>query len=109
MLSLSLPFYFQLSNHIPVKCVPVELGGNLSTDHKAWLLKCQASMTNRDPSTVCEPAPPPNLHSGLSRVDSGDDNPSMVPFGDQDPSSSVEQVGRKEERFTLTSLGAVGF
>lgn len=87
------PLFLQLINHIPVKCMPVELGGDLYTDHKAWLLKCQDSMTNRDPSTVCEPAPPPTLHSGLDRVESGENNPNMVPFGDQDPSSSVEQVG----------------
>ncbi|XP_050721282.1 tyrosine-protein phosphatase non-receptor type 9-like isoform X5 [Eriocheir sinensis] len=86
--TVSLP---ELINHIPVKCMPVELGGDLYTDHKAWLLKCQVSMTNRDPSTVCEPAPPPTLHSGLDRVESGENNPNMVPFGDQDPSSSVEQ------------------
>ncbi|MPC27639.1 Tyrosine-protein phosphatase non-receptor type 9 [Portunus trituberculatus] len=92
--TVSLP---ELSNHIPVKCMPVELGGNLTTDHKAWLKKCQTSMTNRDPSTVCEPAPPPTLHSGLNRVESSDDNPSMVPFGDQDPSSSVEQCDFSED------------
>lgn len=74
----------QLVNHIPVKCLPVELGGDLTFDHQAWLVQCLASMTNRDPSTVCEPSPP------LTHFPDTDNHNTMIP--EDEPNSCVEQV-----------------
>lgn len=37
----------QLSLHVPYQALPRELGGNLSLNHKAWLLHCLKSMANR--------------------------------------------------------------
>ncbi|XP_069936492.1 tyrosine-protein phosphatase non-receptor type 9 isoform X1 [Cherax quadricarinatus] len=88
--TVSLP---ELVNHIPGKCLPRDLGGDLSVDHNAWLLRCQASMTNRDPSGVCEPVPPLTFQSGHnSTADSDNNSTTMVPTGDHDPTSSVEQL-----------------
>lgn len=48
----------QLSLHVPYNALPRELGGNLSLNHKAWLLHCLKSMANRYSASSGE-APPP--------------------------------------------------
>lgn len=37
-----------LSSHVPLKSLPVHLGGLLQIDHSTWLLHCHRSMTNRE-------------------------------------------------------------
>ncbi|KAK3865554.1 hypothetical protein Pcinc_028848 [Petrolisthes cinctipes] len=79
--TVSLP---ELVNHIPGKCLPLELGGDLTFDHQAWLVQCLASMTNRDPSTVCEPSPP------LTHFPDTDNHNTMIP--EDEPNSCAEQL-----------------
>ncbi|XP_020715139.1 tyrosine-protein phosphatase non-receptor type 9 isoform X2 [Ceratitis capitata] len=37
-----------LGLHVPLKALPVHLGGALEIDHATWLLQCRKSMTNRE-------------------------------------------------------------
>uniref|UniRef100_A0A034VN05 Tyrosine-protein phosphatase non-receptor type 9 n=1 Tax=Bactrocera dorsalis TaxID=27457 RepID=A0A034VN05_BACDO len=37
-----------LGLHVPLKALPLHLGGGLEIDHATWLLQCRKSMTNRE-------------------------------------------------------------
>ncbi|XP_014085935.1 tyrosine-protein phosphatase non-receptor type 9 [Bactrocera oleae] len=37
-----------LGLHVPLKALPLHLGGALEIDHATWLLQCRKSMTNRE-------------------------------------------------------------
>ncbi|CAN8004975.1 unnamed protein product, partial [Ixodes hexagonus] len=77
----------QLSLHVPYNALPRELGGNLSLNHKAWLLHCLKSMANRyGASNDVPPVPLPALVPPSSPGEEGEGD---MTEGEEDGSSAA--------------------
>lgn len=87
----------QIGLHIPYSALPRELGGNLSLNHKAWLLHCLKSMANRYGSSgdgrVLTPSPDHVLFSHTAASDEAE-----TTENEEDVSTSASVAAAEEVR-----------
>uniref|UniRef100_A0A2R5L652 Putative tyrosine-protein phosphatase non-receptor type 9-like isoform x1 n=2 Tax=Ornithodoros turicata TaxID=34597 RepID=A0A2R5L652_9ACAR len=97
----------QIGLHIPYSALPRELGGNLSLNHKAWLLHCLKSVTNRfeasEDHAVLTPSPEHVVYSHTVASDEAEtteneEDVSVATVALEEVRSSVYEKQNGEER-----------
>ncbi|XP_047737054.1 tyrosine-protein phosphatase non-receptor type 9 isoform X4 [Hyalella azteca] len=85
----------ELAEHIPKKCLPINLGGEMIIDHETWLSKCIPALTAA--SETCNDL---GNHAVLAQKDM---EPPLESFGDQQDEQKEAGSPKNSERRVTSS------